>query len=571
MPGNYRDVIAATTTQPKKEYAGGLSRLFRVLLIPLAVWMWLAAAIVYALSLVAAMGGVATNYRYAIHWSDWLVIALLGGILVSFSTANRELPDLAKWMWIQLEDTIGRAAVYVYSITRISFPGNLRHLRKVVAWLAASIGLALLLICLRWTFAFAPAMSSDARGMTTLVRIAGSADTLIFALGLTLSSVIAALVWRLTFSGRWMWIFSPPQCLELTHNDLAPRIKDANIVRILHASDLHITDADGDVTVEGHRTISEAELTETIQTIAADAADCAAVLVTGDITDAGTATAWNRLLRATPASLIDKLILLPGNHDLNLQDRYLIRRAERLDGFGRKMRQVRAMCVMTEIMGNRAWLIDRRNNRRLTLSQYFERHRASIEGRVHGKSVIGPTINEIWSGMFPMVARVEGTDLGVLIVDSVKPASMGLTNAFGAVPPEVTAACAELMDRVADECKSFVFAMHHHIAIPGGGSLKDRLQDAGLVFENSAEFIEMLAERRDPTVVFHGHRHIEYVGRVEQTEIEVVASPSATLGGGRAGARGSWRIVSLQTKGSECRLASMPESRLVRRTVQRAA
>lgn len=159
-----------------------------------------------------------------------------------------------------------------------------------------------------------------------------------------------------------------------------------------------------------------------------------------------------------------------------------------------------------------------------------------------------------------MVVHVPNTRLGILIVDSVKPASMGLTNAFGSVPTSVADACASLMERVSPKCESFAIALHHHIAVPSGGSLKERLQNAGLVFENSAEFIGMLAGRGDPTVVFHGHRHVAYSGKVENSEIGVVASPSATIGAEGA-ERGSWRIVSLSTGPGECRVAEEPECR----------
>ncbi|WP_200899097.1 metallophosphoesterase family protein, partial [Cupriavidus pauculus] len=359
----YRDIISATAIHEKNEYAGALSRLLRLFAIPLVVWVWLASVTVNVLSLVAVIGDVATRHQYETQWTDWASIGLLAVLLVVFSILNREIRETASWIWNQVEDAFGRVAVFVYNITRISISDENRHLRKVVAWLAAFAGLAVLFFSLRLTFSYIPPFEVKGNSLATLVNTMGRSDALIFALGALFSGVVGALIWRFSFSGKWTWVFSQPQCVISSRAEERAIFPKDNLVKIVHASDLHITDSPAATTVEGKHLISQQTLTAVLAAIAEDAADCSAVLLTGDITDAGTSGAWKRLLDAVPAEIRDKLILLPGNHDLNLQDRFLVRRAERLDSFGRRMRQVRMMCAMAEIMGDRAILIDRKNNR----------------------------------------------------------------------------------------------------------------------------------------------------------------------------------------------------------------
>ncbi|CAB3780312.1 hypothetical protein LMG27177_00893 [Paraburkholderia fynbosensis] len=167
----------------------------------------------------------------------------------------------------------------------------------------------------------------------------------------------------------------------------------------------------------------------------------------------------------------------------------------------------------------------------------------------------------IWDDMFPIVALIEGTRVGVVILDTVKPASINVTNAIGAVPAETIDACGELMAQMAPLCDSFVFATHHHLATPYAKKWRSRVQNAFLVFQNAVQLVDMLSKRGEPTVVFHGHRHIAYTGKVQDTDISIVASPSATVGGHARPGEGSWRVVDLQASSGACRLIGRPQFR----------
>jgi 3',5'-cyclic AMP phosphodiesterase CpdA len=306
-----------------------------------------------------------------------------------------------------------------------------------------------------------------------------------------------------------------------------------------------------------------------------DAATCDAVLLTGDITDDGAAASWERFLKLCPPGLRGKVVLLPGNHDLNLQQGgvnqrgvlqqlcgwlslVLYLRAERFDNFGRRMRQVRALCVMTELMGERAYLIDRRTNRLITLQDYFTTHQTAIEAHISGSEGPRAPMSQLWDNMFPLVVGAGNQRVGIILLDSVKRASINVTNAIGAMQTKAISACETLMAQTPDKFDCFVIALHHHIAIPSGSTWAARFKSAFLVFENATELVEMLTKRGEPSVVFHGHRHQEYLGTVQDTEVSVVATASATVGAhGRVGL-GSWRIVKLAAAKDGCRLSSAP-------------
>ncbi|CAH2920013.1 MAG: hypothetical protein CPSOU_3556 [uncultured Paraburkholderia sp.] len=274
------------------------------------------------------------------------------------------------------------------------------------------------------------------------------------------------------------------------------------------------------------------------------------------------------------------MILLPGNHDLNLQQggakqgNYVERclnwmtlvvllKAERLDSFGRRMRQIRAMCVMTELMGERAYLIDKRTKKLTTLNDYFLSHSAAIDAHVASSKGPRTTMTQIWDDMFLMVVQSGNPKIGVILLDSVKAASVNMTNAIGATPSSAISTCESLMAETADKFECFAIALHHHLAIPSGNNWRDRFKSAFLAFENAIELVEMLTRRGEPSVVFHGHRHREHMGVVENSEISVIAAASATVGPqGRVG-HGSWRVVELAIDRGACRLNALPSGRRV--------
>jgi len=566
MPKSFRAFIEHSD-RSTSGYAASWKRAVSILTIVLAVIVWFASAGTLIASALVAFGAAVLGSGHTWLWGDMMAVSLVAIVFVGASVLARDFTPVLIGMWTKLEDMLGRALVIVHSGTCSFSTRNGQYLRKVIAFIAISAVLFGELVLLKWVFNHLSAMTLvDGDSLTSLV---GNPHTFMFALWLTIACIVMTLLLRYTVSAKWQAIYSKPQFLE---NELPSPPASVPNVRILHATDFHITGNDLEPLTEGGATFHLSALTTIMGAIAHDAGNCDAVLVTGDITDTGSAAAWCRFLDHCPAHVAKKMILVPGNHDLNLQDRTLASKAEQHDWADRRARQINMMAAMAEIMQERAFVLDRASDRLFTLARYVERHQATLDiGSVKArKPTLG--VDELWKALFPMVVPIgpmrDGRQLGVLVLDSIKPGSIGLTNAIGTVSPDVIDACSAIMKKMNDRCDAFVVALHHHVAMPAGGSLPDRIQNAGLVLENASLLIDMLAKRGDPTVVFHGHRHMTYTGVAAGSDVAIVASPSATIGRGGLPGTGSWRLLDLFCSEDGCWLLDHTEGSLKhRRTV----
>ncbi|CAE6872507.1 3',5'-cyclic adenosine monophosphate phosphodiesterase CpdA [Paraburkholderia aspalathi] len=559
MKNDYRELLEKTSSHGRREHAGLVSRVVPVFGFVVAAYIYLVSVTMYGASLVAAIGASATHHGIAFSPMDWALIAMFAALFVTVSAAWPKIPEVVAYFWTQFEDAIGRIIVPAHSLCHICFPDRLWFFRKVFGWVTIFVVIAGALTCFRWTASQLPALPKNIDVSSAITQFV-TPQMFKFVSGLLIGVMVTVIAMRFGFSSKWRMVFDKPVCEEAV---LSPTIAahSTQPIRILHASDLHITDGQDVPLTEGSQHISDALVSSVLLALKRDSEDCAAVLLTGDITDRGSGKSWTRFLDACPVDLKNKMILVPGNHDLNLQQGRFPTRAERLDSFGRRMRQIRAMCSMAEVMGGRAYLIDRRTRRCISLSEYVDRQRAALEAHIDGTLRARRPMTMIWEEMFPLVALIKGTRVGVVILDTVKPASINVTNAIGAVPAEAIDACNELMAQMSTLCDSFVFAIHHHVAMPYAKKWWSRVQNAFLVFQNAVQLVDMLSKRGEPTIVFHGHRHVAYTGKVQDTEINIVASPSATVGAHARPGEGSWRLVELQASSGACRLIGPPQFR----------
>lgn len=567
MNSNYRSILRSTAKHGKSENTSSLVRCLALVGVAIALYVWLTSATLYATAIVAALSSSVTTPNQPMNFADFGVIGATAAMFVMTSAVWHKAPETLKWFWTQIEDFFGRPVVIAQAICHTFIPDNFGFVRKFFGWLGVTGGITLSLRCYRWTFRHSPHVSTDISAITALSHFM-TPQMFLFTAGLLFSTTVVALTVRFCFAEKWRVIYAKPKCEEKRDVKMIDG-ESSRAVTILHASDLHITDSGTTGLIEGGGKISDETIHSVLSAIERDAIDLPTVLLTGDITDNGSASAWERFIDLCPKELGDKIIIIPGNHDLNLQQGGFPSRSERLDAFGRRMRQIRALCVMTELMGERAFLIDRQTNQLIKLVDYFERHRISIEAHISGRIGLWKPMSEIWNGVFPFVANIGDTRVGVVVFDSVKPASVNVTNAIGATPSIAIDLCATLMASTSDKFDCFVTALHHHIAVPSRKPWLSRLKGAFLVFENAAELVEMLAKRGEPTVVFHGHRHVAYVGTVRDSDVAIVASPSATVGESGDLAGGSWRIVKLNAVKGSCTLRQAPVPRCVSSPVKR--
>lgn len=578
MSYEFRSLLQRTAKHGKPEYTWALRRLAGQIGISAAVYIWLTSATLYVTSIAAALGASAANPRVPMTIMDFVVIGVTAFMFILTSSVWDKVPETLKHFWVSFEDFVGRPVVIAHALLHAVIPERIDYIRKFIGWSVVFGAITLLLWGYRLTARLAPALPHEVNAGAALSHFT-TPHMFLFTLSMLVSTTVGALVVRFGFTKKWRVIFAKPKYEEAP---IANRpIKGASTpVRLLHASDLHVTADENAGLVETGEPMPDAVLCDVFAAIEEDAASCDAVLLTGDITDDGAASSWERFLKLCPSGVRDKIILLPGNHDLNLQQggvkwtwslRSLVKcvsvgvqlRAERFDNFGRRMRQIRALCVMTELMGERAYLLDRRTNRLITLREYVARHQAAIDAHINGTEGPRAPMSQLWNDMFPLVVGAGDRRVGVILFDSVKPASINLTNAIGATPSSAITSCEALMAETADKFDCFTVAVHHHIAIPAASTWGARFGSAFLVFENAAELIEMLTKRGEPSVVFHGHRHQEYIGVVKNSEVSVVATASATVGADKRVAQGSWRVVELAAAKDGCRLSTEPHHRTI--------
>src|SRR5262249_54905891 len=84
------------------------------------------------------------------------------------------------------------------------------------------------------------------------------------------------------------------------------------------------------------------------------------VLITGDMTDAGIATEWAQFLDAVKLHpvLAERMLILPGNHDLNIVDRLNPARLDLPFSPIKRLRQMRTLSAIAAIQGHRVRVVD---------------------------------------------------------------------------------------------------------------------------------------------------------------------------------------------------------------------
>ena len=254
-----------------------------------------------------------------------------------------------------------------------------------------------------------------------------------------------------------------------------------------------------------------------------------AVLITGDITDAGRSSEWSELLDALAnhPRLVDRLLILPGNHDLNIVDRANPARLELPGSPNKKLRRLRFLSAIDALHGERVHLIDHRGRCLSgTLSAALKPHRTEIARFARfGKPRWSGQLDELWSTVFPMVLPPKQDDgLGIILLNSNADTHFSFTNALGMISAEQVRGvhiAASQHPRA-----SWIVALHHHVVeYPTMGKLlSDRL---GTALVNGNWFIRRLQVLEGRTVLMHGHRHIDWVGQC--AGLSIISAPSPVM------------------------------------------
>jgi len=139
---------------------------------------------------------------------------------------------------------------------------------------------------------------------------------------------------------------------------------------------------------------------------------------------------------------------------------------------------------------------------------------------------------EIWHDAFPMVIEEPKTGVLIYALDSNARGNHLIDNAFGHIAFDHLVRLRLLQRHFGD--RPSLFLLHHHVALPPatihqvGRRPKDALMRRFMLLNNSSALIAALPRTR-PAVIFHGHRHMSYLGRLGE-HLQIVSAPSTTLG-----------------------------------------
>lgn len=331
-------------------------------------------------------------------------------------------------------------------------------------------------------------------------------------------------------------------------------------LRVAHWSDLHLTRGEDVKRLDGLPSPNAAWARVIDECLSRPLPDL--LLLTGDITNAGDAgewTAFNESLKRLPAEALDRMIVIPGNHDLNISHPSELAASDDVSRLMRQVRMVRMIDAIERIQGSRSWVVsDHRLVRVSDLVQTFRselarfvdeppQRRERFEIRhIPLVGVSGTWIDatpkseerrlnlpfELWHDMFPMVIEEPSTKVLVYVLDTNYVGGHIVDNAFGHVHWDQLVRF-RLLRRHFGARPSIVL-IHHHVALPPATLKfvrklpKDALFRRFMLLDNVSELMAALP-RPGRCLLFHGHRHVGFVGELDG-RMAVVSAPSTTIG-----------------------------------------
>jgi predicted MPP superfamily phosphohydrolase len=396
------------------------------------------------------------------------------------------------------------------------------RLRTAAGVLAGFVicALSLVVVWLVWPFTHWIGTLRDLRAPHWLALTAVANATVVAAAYLA----TAGLVWGLADAAM-------PQPYELT--GFRSRRDLVRSWRVAHLSDLHVVGerygfrlGSGRAGPRGNEALLVAlrRLDELHRREPLDA-----IVITGDLTDAGTPAEWAELLDALDAfpRLTPLIVALPGNHDMNVVDRANPARLDLPTSPKKRLRELRTISALAAIQGARARVVTgERDNVGDTVDRMLAPNAASMRAFAdRGTRRLSKQAHAAWNAMFPMVLPPATEDgLGIVALNSNAETHFSFTNALGLVTAEEAHAADAVMN--AYPRATWIVALHHHVVEHPklGDTLAKRI---GTTLINGNWFTRQLQRVASRAVVMHGHRHIDWMGQCG--DLLILSAPSTTM------------------------------------------
>jgi 3',5'-cyclic AMP phosphodiesterase CpdA len=308
----------------------------------------------------------------------------------------------------------------------------------------------------------------------------------------------------------------------------------ARIWRIAHLSDVHVVGERYGFRIESGRAGPRGNdrLVRAMERLAAMHArePLDLVLVSGDMTDAGLSAEWAVFLDivASYPVLAQRMLILPGNHDINIVERAKTARRDQPVSPGKTLRKMRALSAIAAIAGDRVHVSGAAGEMTgPSLADALEPWRGEMEEFADtGGMSRSARLAKLWNDSFPLILPPVGDDgLGVALLDSNADANYSFTNALGMISTEQAWRLTASLD--AYPRARWIIALHHHLA-EYPAPVEAFSERIGTVLINGAWFLRVLRPYAARLVVMHGHRHIDWIGRCGK--LKLISAPSPVMG-----------------------------------------
>jgi hypothetical protein len=335
---------------------------------------------------------------------------------------------------------------------------------------------------------------------------------------------VAALVWGIADA-----TMAQPYDLE----QFEERPEGGRTWRIAHLSDVHVVGERYGFRLESGRLGPRGN--ERLRRLLADldilhASDpLDAVVVSGDMTDAGRSSEWVEFLDAVlhHPRLAERMLIIPGNHDLNIVDRANPARLDLPTSPNKRLRKLRVLSAMTTVQGERVRVVDRaRGHLGATLASTLEPHFKEMATFADiGRPWVSKRLAELWTSVFPMVLPPDADDgLGIILLDSNADTHFSFTNALGMISVDQARGLEIACAQYPHAC--WIIVVHHHVVeYPRPArALSERV---GTALINGNWFLRRMKPLAGRMVFMHGHRHIDWIG--ECGGMPILSAPSPVM------------------------------------------
>ena len=323
---------------------------------------------------------------------------------------------------------------------------------------------------------------------------------------------------------------SMDQPLDLDAYDAAP---GGRVWRVAHLSDIHIVGERYGFRIESGRGGPRGN-ERVRQVMARLEAEHAArpldlVLITGDMTDAGRSAEWAEFfdILAGHSDLAGRMLILPGNHDVNVVDRANPARLDLPFSPAKTLRKMRALSAIAAFGADRLRVMSSgAAEPGLALAAALAPERQAIETFAdRGGLRLSNRLARFWDELFPLILPPEEDEgLGVAILNSNADTNFSFTNALGMIPVAQARRLTAALDRYPKA--RWIVALHHHLIeypMPVA-AFSERI---GTALVNGSWFQRVLKPYAERVVVMHGHRHVDWIGACGK--LKIVSAPSPVM------------------------------------------